>query len=339
MNLNPTLADVGELRVIEEIVKVAPSSLNGDDAAVLGRAAPNHRTVAATDMMVEGRHFRLDWSTPEEIGQKAIVRNFADVEAMGARPTAALLAIAAPKSTPLAVIQGIARGVADRCGHYHAELVGGDLTEAHELILNVTALGALGGDRRPLTLGGARSQQQVVAHGKIGWAGAGLALLERFGRDLPASLTELWPLIEAQCAPWLKPGRGVIARATGATSMTDNSDGLIPDLTTLARRSGVHIDLDRDAIAPDALLTQAGEVLGRDPWEWVLTSGEDHTLMGTTAKDAPSGFKVIGRVVGSNGKAAGRGTHASSGDAPAPWVTVGGQAAGYSDGWLSFRQG
>lgn len=313
-----TLADVGEFRVIEEITKVAPSSINGDDAAVLGHAAPNHRTVASTDMMVQGRHFRLEWSTPEEIGQKAILRNFADVEAMGARPTGSLMAIAAPPTTPLAVIQGIARGVAQRSRHYNAELVGGDVTQAKELVITVTALGELGGDRPPLTLDAARPGQKVVAHGKIGWAAAGLALLQRFGRALDPGLAELWPLIEAQCAPWLTPGRGVVARATGVSSMTDCSDGLVPDLETVARRSGVLIELDRDAIAPEPILVSAGKVLGVDPWEWILAGGEDHTLLGTTAFQAPSGFRVIGQIRGGHG------------------LNIDGQPAVYRDGWVAF---
>lgn len=323
MDLGPTLADVGEHGVIDAIREIAPSNLNGDDAAVLLRPAPNHRTVAATDMMVEGRHFRLDWSTPLEIGQKAILRNFADVEAMGARPQAALLAIAAPTSTPLSVVRGIAEGVALRSGQYNAELVGGDLTRADELVLTVTAIGALGGSMKPLTLDAARPGQKVVAHGKIGWAAAGLALLERFGRGLPQEHADLWSLIDAHCAPWLKPGRGVIARATGATALTDNSDGLVPDVGTIARRSGVSIDLDPAALAPGPLLVQAGLLLDKDPWEWVLAGGEDHTLVGTTNHPAPSGFDVIGRVYAAN-------------SARPAGVTVGGKAPAYAGGWVSF---
>lgn len=318
VKLTPTLADIGEKRVIEAITSVAPSSINGDDAAVLHTPVPNRRTVATTDLLVEGRHFRLDWSTPEEVGHKAIVQNFADIEAMGARPAAALLGLAAPADTPISIVQGIARGIAEASSHYNTELVGGDVTQACELVVSITAIGALGGDRQALTLDRARPGQQVVAHGKIGWSAAGLALLERFGRALPEDHSELWPLIDAHCAPWITPGRGQVARATGVTAMTDNSDGLIPDLTTIAARSGVSIDLFADAIKPDPLLVQAGALLGRDPLEWVHAGGEDHTLLATTAKPAPSGFRVIGEVV--------RGES----------VTVDGRPSPYTKGWASF---
>lgn len=318
MHLSKTLADVGEANVIQEITAAAPSNLNGDDAAVLFPAAPNTRTVASTDTMVEGRHFTRTWSTPAEIGQKAIVANFADIEAMGARPTAALLAVIAPKNTPLALVRGIAEGIASRCAHYQAELVGGDVSAGSELVITVTAIGSLGGSLPPLTLDAARVSQKVVAHGKIGHSAAGFALLQRFGRSLPTQYEDLWPLIDAHCAPWIQPGRGVIARSTGATAMTDNSDGLIHDVGMLAKRSGVRIDLHKDALQPDPLLQAAGAVLDTDPWEWVLSGGEDHTLIATTHKDAPSGFRVIGDV------------HRGEG------ITVDGGPAAYSASWESF---
>ena len=169
-----------------------------------------------------------------------------------------------------------------------------------------------------MTLDRARPGQQLVAHGKIGWSAAGLALLERFGRELPTELAHLSPLIDAHCCPWLDPSRGMIARAAGATAMTDISDSLIRDVGTIAARSGVNIDLDSVAIAPHELLVEAGRALGEDPWRWVLTGGEDHTLVGTTAKEAPSGFRVIGSV--NKGAAA----------------TVDGKESVYDAGWEAF---
>ncbi|RNE48325.1 thiamine-phosphate kinase [Corynebacterium alimapuense] len=312
----PTLGEVGEHRAIEEIIAAAPSSRNGDDAAVLSHASPNSRGVATTDMLIQGRHFSLDWSRPEEIGMKAIVQNFADIEAMGARPIAALLAVSAPADTPLVIIRDIASGIASRVRDYSAELVGGDLTSGDELVLSVTAIGSLGGSHPALSLDRARFNQHVVAHGRLGWSAAGLALLKRYGRqEVPRQFA---PLVDAHCAPYLNPGRGVVARATGATCMTDNSDGLVVDLSTIARRSAVGIDLFAAAIAPDPLLCGAAELLGADPWEWILAGGEDHTLLATTFGDPPSGFRAIGQVI--------RGQS----------VTIDGQAPRYGHGWVSF---
>lgn len=317
-----TLGELGEHGVIQRILAAAPSSRNGDDAAILGQAAPNSRTVVSTDMLIENRHFRTDWSTPEEIGQRAILQNFADIEAMGARPVAAVLGLAAPPETPVSFVEGLARGVEERVAFYNAELVGGDLTSGDSLMISVTAIGSLGGSAPALELDKARPGQTLVAAGSIGYSGAGLALLTAMPRaDVPA---DLGPLVEAFVAPQLTPGRGMIARATGATAMTDNSDGLVVDLEHMARRSRVTIDLDPAAIQPDALLIAAGELLGIDPWTWVLGGGEDHTLMGTTSFDVPSGFRAIGQV-----------TKPAAGSNAAR-VTVGGQRPQTTSGWVSF---
>lgn len=316
----PTAQEVGEHAVIAAIIAAAPSSSNGDDAAVLSHATPNSQVVATTDMLVEGRHFRRDWSTPEEIGHKAVVQNFADIEAMGARAVAALLAVSVPADTPVAFFEGLAAGIESRVADYSAELVGGDVVSGDQLVISVTAIGSLGGNLPSLRLDRARPGQRVVAHGRIGWSAAGLDLLERFGRaGVPADLVDV---VQAHCAPHLTPGRGVIARATGATSMTDNSDGLTVDLATIAARSGVSIDLSTAALAPAPELLRAGELLGVDPWEWILTGGEDHTLIATTANDVPSGFRQIGRV----GK-----QHPTG-----PAVTLDAAVPPYHGGWLSF---
>lgn len=310
----PTLGDVGEEQVIRAIVDSAPSTINGDDAAVLTPAAPNSRVVATTDMLVEGRHFLPEYTTAYLLGRKAVVQNFADIEAMGARPIAALLAISAPDSLPLAVVEQLAQGIHSKMEEYSTELVGGDVTAGDSLVVSLSAIGSLGGNLGPLELNRARPGQRVVAHGRIGYSAAGLDLL----RSGSAIRPELEPLVLAHQAPELTPGRGVVARSAGATAMTDNSDGLIREVGLIAQRSRVAVDLDGAAVAPDDLLIRAGELLGVDPWRWVLCGGEDHTLIGTIDGDAPVGFRVVGTVR----KGAG--------------VTVDGEAPAYTTGWGSF---
>ncbi len=97
-----TIAEFGEFGLIAAIEKVLPGNAGlivgiGDDAAVVG--APDGRVVAAADMLIEGRHFRREWSAPRDIGGKAAARNLADIAAMGARPTALLVSFAGPGSS------------------------------------------------------------------------------------------------------------------------------------------------------------------------------------------------------------------------------------------------
>lgn len=319
----PTVSQVGEAATIAAIREAAPSEVNGDDAAVLDPAPPNSRHVATTDVLVDGEHFRFDWSTPFEVGAKAVTQNFADIQAMGARPTAVLMSVSAPADLPVSIVADIARGMSATAAPWGVELVGGDVVTSRQLIISVTAIGVLAGPDPALTIDTARPGELLVASGVIGHSAAGYALLDYYGsRDAVPDNPVLQDLVGRHCAPQLIVGRGSVARAAGMSAMTDNSDGLIHDLSTVARRSGVSIDLDGDALTPDAQLYYAAEITGDDPWEWVLTGGEDHTLLGATSQDPPAGYRVIGEVGGS-----GTGEHP---------VTVDGRLPVYTAGWDSL---
>ncbi|MFC3961205.1 thiamine-monophosphate kinase [Nocardia jiangsuensis] len=168
----------------------------GDDAAVL--AAPDGRLAVTTDMLVQDRHFRLDWSAPEQIGRKAIAQNAADVVAMGAVPTAFVVALGCPGATPVAVIDGLTAGMWAEAGRAcGASIAGGDLVRSPELVISVTALGDLEG-RAPVLRSGSRAGDVVAVAGRLGWSAAGLhILLERAavtpsppdGADAPDAVT------------------------------------------------------------------------------------------------------------------------------------------------------
>lgn len=314
-----TIGEVGEFEVIDAIRLIAPSRRNGDDAAVLTQTTPNARYVASTDMLVEGRHFSLGWSTPQKVGQKAAIQNFADIEAMGARPTAMLFGISAPPSTPLSVVEGIAEGLWEQGKRCAAELVGGDIVSGDCLVISITAMGELGGPMPALMRSHAKPGENIIASGQIGFSGAGLALLQHFG-SVAAVPDEFSDLVEAHLVPDFVYGRGTTARAAGAMSLTDNSDGLVVDLASIATASNVTLDVSSEAIAPHELLVAAGEVLEEDPWQWVLSGGEDHTLIGTCQGDAPTGFTTIGKVIRKKSEP----------------VLIDGQTPKQTSGWVAF---
>src|SRR6202023_368957 len=106
-----TLAGVGEFAVIDRLVagRDQPATVAlgpGDDAAVV--ITGDGRTVVSTDMLVAGRHFRLDWSTPHDVGRKSIAQNAADVEAMGATAIGFVVAFGAPADKPAMAVDELA---------------------------------------------------------------------------------------------------------------------------------------------------------------------------------------------------------------------------------------
>src|SRR5206468_3837513 len=120
----------GVIRRITGALRQPESTLvgPGDDAAVL--ASPDGRVVASTDMLIEHRHFRRDWSTANDIGHKAAARNFADIAAMGAVPTALLVGFGTPGDVEVAWVDGLVAGLREECGQVGAAVVGGDITAA-----------------------------------------------------------------------------------------------------------------------------------------------------------------------------------------------------------------
>src|SRR5436190_4686302 len=170
-----TVARAGEFGLIARItarLDPGPACLlgPGDDAAVV--AAPDRRVVATTDVLVEGRHFRRDWSTAADVGHRAAAANLADVAAMGGVPTALLVGLCAPADLEVAWAEELADGLADEAALAGAGIVGGDMSSAPVLVVSVTALGDLGG-RDPVRREGARPGDVVALAGRVGYAAAG----------------------------------------------------------------------------------------------------------------------------------------------------------------------
>ena len=318
----PTIAELGETAVLGRILPrlhAGDAALlgAGDDAAVV--AAADGRFVVTTDLLVHGPDFRLAWSTPFELGWKAAATNLTDVAAMGARPTALVVALAAPPSTPVAVLEGIADGLREGLAALApgAGVVGGDLSASTVLTIAVTAFGDLD-DRAPVLRSGARVGDLLAHAGARGDAARGLALLFAEGTDASgqpdpdraAEVRARHPdLIRAQLAPQPPVAAGVSAALAGATAMIDVSDGLARDARRIAEASGVGLDFDGAALGADLRVAFAG--------------AEDHGLLATfpPGTDVPAPFDVVGRVVPAPGEVLvdGRGIDAEGWDPYEGW--------------------
>ncbi len=292
------MGQASERDVLRTILARLPASRAlvgpGDDAAVL--AVPDGRVVATTDTLVHGPDFRLAWSSPYALGWKAAAVNLADVAAMGARPTALLVALAMPEDTSLAFVSALADGLAAACAALAPGCVveGGDLTVSDTLTIAVTALGSLDG-RAPVLRSGAHPGDEVRVVGDIGRAAHGLAILFRDFTDaagVPRALTDaaraaLAPddreALERQLMPQPPVRAGAEIAARGATAMMDVSDGLALDAERMADASAVTIDLLAAELGPDPSRALAG--------------GEDHALLFTAAPGAIGVGRRIGRVM------------------------------------------
>jgi thiamine-monophosphate kinase len=250
------LSELGEAGLLAELERRGLARGIEHDAAQLAGGL-----VVTQDALVEGVHFRLDWTTRRELGFKAAAVNLSDLAASGAEPEALLVTLAAPPEAELDEVLELYEGLNEP----GVPVVGGDTTRAPQLVLSVTALGR---SERVPGRAGARPEDLVVVTGPLGAAGA--AFRNRRHSRPPLRLDE---------------GRRL---AAGAHALTDISDGLAVDAAHIAQRSGcrIEIDLERVPLAPGATFED-------------VSFGEDYELLAAT-RDA-LGFAVVGRCLEGEG--------------------------------------
>lgn len=259
----------------------------GDDAALLEVPA-GQALAAATDTLVEGRHFLPD-APPESVGHQALAVNLSDLAAMGAEPAWALLALSLPEPDTH-WLEGFARGfhaLADRAG---LTLVGGDTVRGPRVV-TVQVLGFVPAGLA-LRRDGARPGDVLYASGSLGDAAAGLKLL-RDGRraDTDSSLVRRYRFAEPRLA------LGMALRGV-ASAAIDVSDGLLGDLGKLCDASGVGAILELDQLPLSRALLASFDATQAE--RFALGGGDDYELAFAVPRAAVSEMETslatIGRI-------------------------------------------
>ncbi len=241
----------------------------GDDSAVVTLPGAG-QVVLATDLVVEGVHFDLGTSSPEDVGWKALMVTVSDLGAMGCAPSHALLSVAAPAGFP---IERLGDGVAEAAAAAGCTVVGGDLSSGPVLVVSVTAVGPTPTGAPPLRRSGARPGDHLLVTGPLGSSAAGLRLLAGDGTaPVPAALAA------AHRRPVARLREGWVARLAGATAAIDVSDGLTADVAHLATASAVGLDLvvGEGVMAVGATRDEA--LSGGEDYELVLATPDPDRL-------------------------------------------------------------
>jgi thiamine-monophosphate kinase len=282
--MSVTVADVGERALIARLrARVGPPPAwvpvgIGDDAAVV-RPARGALDVVTSDALIEGVHFRLAWTSPRDVGYKALAVSLSDLAAMGATPRAALLNLALPADLPLAVFDGLVEGFTGLAESVRAPLVGGNIARTPgPLALDCTALGSVR-PRRTLTRAGARPGDRLYVTGALGAAAAGLALLSA-GADRSTLGSAERDCIERYERPEarLRCG-GIVGRSRSATACMDLSDGLADAARQVAEASGAGLIIDAGAVPIHPGVESWATRSGTAPLPVALGGGEDYELL------------------------------------------------------------
>lgn len=263
------LSDLGERGLLEELERRGFAPGLGAEGAVL-----DDGFVVTQDVLLEGLHFRLGWTTWHDLGYKAAAVNLSDIAALGAEPEGLLVSLGLPSATELDRVVELYEGLTEP----GVLVLGGDTVAAERVVLAVTALGR---SERVPGRSGARRGDLLVVTGPLGGSAAGLHALRE-------SLGQFDDLVRIHNRPPLRLHEGR-ALARVAHAVVDLSDGIADDAMRIAERSNVKlvVEVERLPLAPH--LAEVGE---RPFW----TLGEDYELLAAVPEEAAEelGFPVVG---------------------------------------------
>jgi len=273
------LSAVGEFGLIRRIQQLAGTAEHlvkgiGDDCAVQTQQ-PGWNLLTSTDLLIEGVHFRREWTTMEQLGRKAATVNISDIAAMGGIPQSLFLGVGCPPDIPLADLDDLTRGFLAEAEHYGAVLAGGDTSRSPgPLFLSVTVQGGIE-TGKAIFRQGAKVGDAIYVSGTLGDSSLALQLLT-LGRQPSSALLARHYTPKAQ----VNLGRQ-LSQQKLASAMLDVSDGLLADLGHILEASTVAAEVELESIP----LSPAFRFqLEHDPQliDLALTGGEDYELLFTS---------------------------------------------------------
>jgi len=293
------LSDVGEfglIRKISSLCSVKESSILlsiGDDAAAITFKHPI--VLATTDMLIEGVHFDLAYTTFFQLGYKTLAVNISDIAAMGGQPEFFLLSLGVPAYFEVQWIDELYRGINELAIMTSTHVVGGDTCASHTgfFVLSGTLLGST---NRVVSRDGAQAGDTIYVTNNLGESAAGLALLQAYGKAVhfeenSIGKTDLAPF-EPLVRRHLMPKPRFLNDTSYITSMIDISDGLLQDLGHICEQSGKGARVYLNHIPMSDILRHASEHLNRNPLDFALRGGEDYELLFTSPNKLKNYFPI-----------------------------------------------
>jgi len=281
------LENIGEFRLIERLAQLLPAPGAevvegiGDDAAAID-LGDGRLLILTTDMLVEGVHFDLSYTSPRDLGYKILAVNLSDLASMGCGPGYALISLGLPSGFAVEAAEDIYRGLADCAAEWGARIVGGDTVASPQGLVFNLALSALMPSENMVTRAGAHIGDMVMVTGSLGESALGLEVLKR---GVEPEDDAARSCAERHLRPHPRLAAGAAAKAAGATAMIDCSDGLLADLGHICEASSTGAVVEADWLPISDAARQVAESLGLDPVQAALAGGEDYELVITMRPD------------------------------------------------------
>lgn len=305
-----------ELEIVKDIRNrfLLPKNLGigiGDDAALFKLKKP---ALFTTDLMIEGVHFDLAYTSFYHLGFKIVSVNVSDIYAMGGDFRGFLFSAGLPKTISDAELKDLFDGIDRALSYYSGYLIGGDLSRSERLVLSGFAVGECD---KPVLRGSAQPGDGIFITAPTGLSSAGFNLLNSLTReekDLIKKIRDfekfreldekfgsnISELIERHLMP---KARNPNQFKDIAKAMMDISDGLLIDLHRLCEESDVGAEIYLDKLPIVSSISKTAEYLNTDPMNFVLSGGEDYELLVISDEDKAKDFDLIhiGRIVKTKG--------------------------------------
>jgi thiamine-monophosphate kinase len=297
------VSELGEFPLIDRLTELVGGGARrelivgiGDDAAAwrVGEAV----LLATTDTLVEDVHFRPEFAPWVDVGWKALAVNVSDIAAMGGEPMLALVTLALPPETDVAVADEAYAGLNECAAEYGVTIAGGDIVRASEVSITVALIGrAQSREGEPLLMrrDAAKAGDMVAVTGSLGDSAGGLWRLRN-------GSTRDNALVVAHLRPLPRLGEAQEAARLGVKCAIDVSDGLLQDLGHICERSRLGAEVQEDAVPLSDDLRAA---YPEDSLALALGGGEDYELLmvgdaetlDRLASEISTRLTVIGRMI------------------------------------------
>lgn len=270
------LSQLGEFGLIDKIRRATPKGRGvwlgiGDDAAWVG--SPSASCLVTADLLLEGVHFDLKWTSLFDLGYKSLAVNLSDIAAMGGVPAYVVVSLGIPRHFRTEQIDEFYRGMNNLARKYGVSLVGGDISIAGSLLISVGLIGHA--PHRPIARHGAKVGDDIYVTGTLGDAALALKLLKSKSPALrnPAAAF----LLKRHHKPLARCRAGfLLAREKLAAAMIDVSDGLLQDLGHICNASGIGAVIWEKNLP---LSRSYNMLAGKEGSRWAMAGGEDYELL------------------------------------------------------------
>ncbi len=251
-------------------------------------AMPNGKFFAKVDMLVQSTDVPKGM-TFAEMARKSIVSCVSDFACKGIKPKYAIISIALPRGISRKSVIGLANGFTSASNEFGVKIVGGDVNQGKEVVIDVAMFGVGGKISRR---GGARPGDIVIATGPFGYTSAGLKILLdglKAGKAFSRRCKRHVYLPKPRLAFGLNAARYF-------TSSMDSSDGLSATLNDMSKTSKRKFVIDRIPTGIDVEdFSRKNRVSLTD---LVFCGGEEYEIIATVPKKSIGAIRRIASNLG-----------------------------------------